>query len=59
VKDSLTGAIGKHSSVLVSQIYDHKGAGTYPKDHLLHYLSINIVLAILDEENQSKHIKYF
>jgi hypothetical protein len=59
VKDSLIVAIGKHGSVLVSQIYGHEGAGTYPKDYLLHYISIDIVLAVLDEEDQSQHVKCF
>ncbi|KAJ5475343.1 hypothetical protein N7539_008409 [Penicillium diatomitis] len=50
---------GKHGSALVSQIYGHKGAGTYPKDYLLHCSSIDTVSAVLDEEDQSEHIEYF
>lgn len=50
---------GKHGSALVSQIYGHKGPGTYPKDYLLHFSSIDTVSAILDEEDQSDHIEYF
>lgn len=59
VKDLLIFAVGRHGSALVSQIYGHKGAGTYPKDYLLHCSSIDTVSAVLDEEDQSEHIEYF
>lgn len=45
VKDSLIFAAGRHGSALVSQIYGHKGAGTYLKDYLLHCSSIDTVSA--------------
>lgn len=51
--------IGKHGSALVSQIYGHKDAGTYPKHYLLHCSSIDTVSAVLGEEDQSAHIEYF
>ena len=44
---------------MVSQIYGHKGPGTYPKDYLLHCSSIDTVSAVLDEKEQSDHIEYF
>ncbi|KAJ5320665.1 hypothetical protein N7508_000948 [Penicillium antarcticum] len=50
---------GKHGSALVSQIYGHKDAGTYPKAYLLHCSSIDTVSAVLGEEDQSHHIEYF
>ncbi|KAI2791350.1 hypothetical protein POX_c04207 [Penicillium oxalicum] len=50
---------GKHGSALVSQIYGHKDAGTYPKDYVLHCSSIDTVSAVLGEEDQSSHIEYF
>ncbi|KAJ5471326.1 hypothetical protein N7530_008683 [Penicillium desertorum] len=50
---------GKHGSALVSQIYGHKDAGTYPKEYLLHCSSIDTVSAVLGEEEQSSHIEYF
>ncbi|KAJ5318323.1 hypothetical protein N7476_004743 [Penicillium atrosanguineum] len=50
---------GKHGSALVSQIYGHKDAGTYPKEYLLHCSSIDTVSAVLGEEEQSNHIEYF
>ncbi|KAJ9481456.1 hypothetical protein VN97_g12019 [Penicillium thymicola] len=50
---------GKHGSALVSQIYGHKGPGTYPKDYLQHCSPIDAVSAILDEKDQSDHIEYF
>lgn len=51
--------IGKHGSALVSQIYGHKDAGTYPKHYLLHCSSIDTVFAVPGEEDQSDHIEYF
>ncbi|KAI3240761.1 hypothetical protein DTO012A7_2460 [Penicillium roqueforti] len=50
---------GKHGSALVSQIYGHKDAGTYPKEYLLHCSSIDTVSAVLGEEEHSSHIEYF
>lgn len=44
---------------MVSQIYGHKDAGTYPKEYLLHCSSIDTVSAVLGEEEQSSHIEYF
>jgi hypothetical protein len=55
----LIAGTGKHSSALVSQIYGHKDAGTYPKDYILHCSSIDTVSAVLGKEDQSSHIKYF
>ena len=55
----LIAGIGKHGSAPVSQIYGHKDAGTYPKYYLLHCSSIDTVSAVLGEEDQSGHIKYF
>ena len=45
--------------MLVSQIYGHKGPGTYLKDYLLYCLLIDTVLAVLDEKEQLDHIEYF
>lgn len=55
----LIARIGKHGSALVSQIYGHKDAGTYPKHYLLHCSSIDTVSAVLGEEDQAGHIEYF
>lgn len=55
----LIAGTGKHGSALVSQIYGHKDAGTYPKDYVLHCSSIDTVSAVLGEEDQSSHIEYF
>ncbi len=55
----LIAGTGKHGSALVSQIYGHKDAGTYPKDYLLHCSSIDTVSAVLGEEDHSSHIEYF
>ena len=57
--DLLTFGTGKHGSALVSQIYGHKDAGTYPKEYLLHCSSIDTVSAVLGEEEQTSHIEYF
>jgi hypothetical protein len=57
--DLLTPEIGKHGSALVSQIYGHKDAGTYPKEYLLYCSSIDTVSAVLGEEEQLDHIEYF
>ncbi|KAE8314459.1 hypothetical protein BDV41DRAFT_575719 [Aspergillus transmontanensis] len=52
VRKSLGSVIeGKYASALVSQIYGHKDAGTYPKDYVLHCSSIHTVSAVLGEEN--------
>lgn len=51
--------IENHGSALVSQIYRHKDAGTYPKEYLLYYSPINSVSAILGEKKQLYHIEYF
>lgn len=55
----LISGIGNHGSALVSQIYGHKDAGTYPKEYLLHCSSIDTVSAVLGEKEQSHHIEYF
>lgn len=44
---------------MVSQIYGHKDAGTYPKDYVLHCSSIDTVSAVLGEEEDKSHIEYF
>ncbi|KAJ6171572.1 hypothetical protein N7470_000639 [Penicillium chermesinum] len=48
---------GKHGSALVSQIYGHKDAGTYPKHYLLHCSSIDTVSAVLAEVEQNILLK--
>ncbi|KAJ5291551.1 hypothetical protein N7478_000802 [Penicillium angulare] len=50
---------GRYGSALVSQIYGHKDASTYPKEYLLHCSSIDTVSAVLGEEEQSSHGEYF
>lgn len=37
----------------------HQGPGTFPEHYQAHCSSIDIVLAVLDEEDQPDHIEYF
>lgn len=49
----------RHGSAPVSQIMAYKGAGTFPEHYQAHCSSIDTVLAILDENDESDHIEYF